>query len=130
MGSADTTHPMVAALEDGTGCAPQNKETLMLDLGLGGKIAIISGGSEGLGRAAAERLAREGARVTVCARRKDVLEAAADGIRKATGGDLLAIPADVTRAADIEQVVRATNDKWGGVDILLNNAGTSAAAAF
>jgi len=43
---------------------------------------------------------------------------------------VLAIPADVTRAADIEQVVRATNDKWGGVDILLNNAGTSAAAAF
>jgi 3-oxoacyl-[acyl-carrier protein] reductase len=103
---------------------------MALDLGLGGKIAIISGGSEGLGRAAAERLAREGAKVTICARRKDVLEAAADGIRKATGGDLLAIPADATKAADIENVVRATQDKWGGVDILLNNAGTSAAAAF
>ena len=46
---------------------------MALDLGLGGKIAIISGGSEGLGRAAAERLAREGAKVTICARRKDVL---------------------------------------------------------
>jgi 3-oxoacyl-[acyl-carrier protein] reductase len=103
---------------------------MALDLGLGGKIAIISGGSEGLGRAAAERLAREGAKVTICARRKDVLEATADGIRKATGGDLLAIPADATKAADIENVVRATQDKWGGVDILLNNAGTSAAAAF
>src|SRR4029450_7583628 len=103
---------------------------MALDLGLGGKIAIISGGSEGLGRAAAERLAREGAKGTICGRRKDGLEAAADGSRKARGGDLLAIPADATKAADIENVVRATQDKWGGVDILLNNAGTSAAAAF
>jgi NAD(P)-dependent dehydrogenase (short-subunit alcohol dehydrogenase family) len=58
----------------------------MLDLGLGGKVAIITGGSEGLGRAAAERLAREGARVAICGRRKEPLEKAADGIRKATGG--------------------------------------------
>ena len=103
---------------------------MALDLELGGKVAIISGGSEGLGRAAAERLAREGARVAICARRKDVLEAAAEGIRKATSGEVLAIPADATKAADIENVVRATVDRWGGVDILLNNAGTSAAAAF
>ena len=46
----------------------------MLDLGLDGKVAIITGGSEGLGRAAAERLAREGARVVICGRRKDVLD--------------------------------------------------------
>ena len=103
---------------------------MALDLGLGGKVAIISGGSEGLGRAAAERLAREGAKVTICARRKDVLEAAAAEIRKATGGEVLAIPADATQAGDIETVVRGTVDRWGGVDILLNNAGTSAAAAF
>ncbi len=103
---------------------------MALDLGLSGKVAIISGGSEGLGRAAAERLAHEGAKVTICARRKDVLEAAAGEIRKATGGDVLAIPADVTRASDIETVVRGAVDRWGGVDILLNNAGTSAAAAF
>ena len=75
---------------------------MALDLGLGGKVAIISGGSEGLGRAAAERLAREGAKVAICARRKDVLEAAAEGIRKATSGEVLAIPADATKAADIE----------------------------
>src|ERR671922_2669945 len=67
-----------------------------LELGLQGKVAIVTGGSEGMGRAAAERLARSGARVTVCARRKDVLERAAEDIRKATGGELLALPADVS----------------------------------
>jgi NAD(P)-dependent dehydrogenase (short-subunit alcohol dehydrogenase family) len=103
---------------------------MALDLGLGGKVAIISGGSEGMGRAAAERLAREGAKVTICARRKDVLEKAAEDVKKASGGDVLAVPADATKAADIENVVRATVARWGGVDILLNNAGTSAAAAF
>jgi NAD(P)-dependent dehydrogenase (short-subunit alcohol dehydrogenase family) len=102
----------------------------MLELGLGGKVAIITGASEGLGRACAERLAREGTRVAMCARRKDVLERAAEEIRKATGAEILAMPADVTRAADIEALVAATATRWGGVDILVNNAGTSRAAAF
>ena len=101
-----------------------------LDLGLKGKIAIVTGGSEGMGRAAAERFARSGARVTMCARRKDVLEHAAEDIRKATGAELLPLAADVTRAGDCEAVVAATVRQFGGVDILLNNAGTSAAGAF
>jgi len=102
----------------------------MLELGLGGKVVIVTGGSEGLGRATAERFAREGARVAICARRKDVLERAADGIRKATGGEVLAQPADVTQAADIESFVNAVVARFNGVDILVNNAGTSSAAAF
>ena len=101
----------------------------MLDLGLAGKVAIITGGSEGLGRAAAERLAAEGARVAVCARRPDVLERAAAGIRKA-GGQVLARPVDVTKADQIETFVNEVVREWDGVDILLNNAGTSAAASF
>ena len=101
----------------------------MLDLGLGGKVAIITGGSEGLGRAAAERLAAEGARVAICARRADVLERAAEGIRKA-GGQVLARPVDVTKADQIEKFVGEVVGQWGGVDILVNNAGTSAAASF
>jgi 3-oxoacyl-[acyl-carrier protein] reductase len=102
-----------------------------LDLGLKGKIAIVTGGSEGLGRAAVERLARSGARVTMCARRKDVLERAAEEIRKATAGaELLPLSADVSRASECEAVVAATVRQFGGVDILLNNAGTSAAAPF
>ncbi len=101
----------------------------MLDLGLDGKVAIITGGSEGLGRAAAQRLAAEGARVAICARRPDVLERAAEGIRKA-GGQVLARPVDVSKADQIETFVGEVLSEWGGVDILLNNAGTSAAASF
>jgi NAD(P)-dependent dehydrogenase (short-subunit alcohol dehydrogenase family) len=101
-----------------------------LELGLAGKIAIVTGGSEGMGRAAVERLARSGARVATCARRKDVLERAVEDIRKATGAEVLALPADVSKVADCESVVAATIRQFGGIDILLNNAGTSAAAAF
>ena len=103
---------------------------MALELELKGKVAIISGGSDGMGRAAAERLASEGVKVGICARRKDHLERAAEEIRKATGGEVLAVPADVSRAADVEAVVKAVADRWGGVDILLNNAGTSNANAF
>jgi NAD(P)-dependent dehydrogenase (short-subunit alcohol dehydrogenase family) len=101
----------------------------MLDLGLGGKVAIITGASEGLGRAAAQKLAAEGARVAICARRPDVLERAAAGIRSA-GGQVLARPVDVTKADQIEKFVGEVVSAWGGVDILVNNAGTSAAGSF
>jgi NAD(P)-dependent dehydrogenase (short-subunit alcohol dehydrogenase family) len=101
-----------------------------LELGLKDKVAIVTGASEGLGRACAERFARSGVRVAMCARRADVLEAAAKGIRQATGAEVLARPADVTRAADVEAFVAAVVSSFGGVDVLVNNAGTSAAAAF
>jgi len=102
----------------------------MLELGLKGKVAIITGGSDGLGRASAEKLAAEGVKVAIAARRKEHLEKAADEIRKATGGQVLAHVADVSRAADCEAYVKAVIDKWGDVDILFNNAGTSAGNAF
>jgi NAD(P)-dependent dehydrogenase (short-subunit alcohol dehydrogenase family) len=102
----------------------------MLDLGLTGKVAIVTGGSEGLGRATAMRFAAEGCHVMICARRKDVLEQASHAIRKETGVQVLAQSADVTRPADVEAVVNATVAAHGGVDILVNNAGTSMAGAF
>src|SRR5438128_3415390 len=101
----------------------------MLDLGLKGKVAVVTGGSEGLGRATAERLATEGAHVAICARRPDVLERAAEGIRKG-GGQVLARSVDVSKADQIDKFVGEVMREWGGVDILLNNAGTSAAASF
>ncbi len=101
-----------------------------LDLGLKDKVAIVTGGSEGLGLACVQRLARCGARVATCARRPDVLSAAASRIGRETGADILALPADVTRADDIARFVDSVRARFGGVDILINNAGTSAAHAF
>src|SRR2546425_5032015 len=101
-----------------------------LELGLNGKVAIVTGGSEGLGRACVERFARSGAKVAVCARRKDVLERATDAIRRATGGAILAMATHVTPAAEVEAFVAATVAQVGGVDILLNNAGPASASGF
>src|SRR5690348_18256545 len=101
-----------------------------LELGLKGKVAIVTGGSEGLGKAAVERFARSGARIVACARRKYVLEQAIGDIRKATSAEVLPVSADVATAAGCECVVAATIRQFGTVDILLDNAGTSAAAGF
>jgi 3-oxoacyl-[acyl-carrier protein] reductase len=102
----------------------------VLELGLAGKVAIVTGGSEGLGRACVERFARSGAKVAACARRKDVLERSADDIRRATGAEILTMAADVTHPHEVEAFVAATVAQFGGVDILVNNAGTSLAAGF
>ncbi len=101
-----------------------------LELGLKDRVAIVTGASEGLGRATAARFARSGAKVAMCARRPDVLEAAAAAIRKDTGADVLAIPTDVTRASEVDAFVKAVVGRFGGLDVLVNNAGTSAAAPF
>ena len=101
-----------------------------LELGLAGKVAIVTGGNDGLGRACVERFARSGARVATCARRKELLDRVADEVRRATGADVLAVPCDVTRAEQVDAFMTATIRRFGGVDILVNNAGTSAAAGF
>jgi 3-oxoacyl-[acyl-carrier protein] reductase len=102
----------------------------VLELGLAGKVAIVTGGSEGLGRACVERFAKSGAKVATCARRKDVLERAVGAIQKTTGGDILAMATDVTHGPEVEAFVAATVARFGGIDILVNNAGTSSAAGF
>lgn len=101
-----------------------------MDLGLNGKVAIVTGGSEGIGKAAANSMAREGATVVICARRADVLEAAAEEIRAATGGEVKAIPTDVTDNDQIASLFDNVIQTYGRVDILVNNAGTSAAGLF
>lgn len=101
-----------------------------MDLGLKGKVAIITGGSEGIGKAAAWSMAAEGAQVVICARRIDVLEAAAEEIRTETGGEVLAIATDVTEMDQVQALVDQTLSTFGRVDILVNNAGTSSAHPF
>ena len=94
-----------------------------MDLGLDGKVALVAASSKGLGRASALVLAREGVRVTICARTDADLQAAAGIIRQETGAEVLAVPADLSTAAGIRSAVAATSDRFGGVDILVNNSG-------
>jgi NAD(P)-dependent dehydrogenase (short-subunit alcohol dehydrogenase family) len=101
-----------------------------VDLGLNGKVAVVTGGSEGIGRAAAQSLGREGASVVVCARRADVLKEAADAVAEATGAQIVPVQADVTNVVDVERVIQTAVDRFGRLDILINNAGTSAAGEF
>jgi NAD(P)-dependent dehydrogenase (short-subunit alcohol dehydrogenase family) len=101
-----------------------------MDLGLTQKVAIITGGSEGIGKAAAHRMAEEGARVVIVARRPEVLEAAAQDIRKSATGEVLPLQGDVTEDATIHRVVETTLHNFGRIDILVNNAGVSMAKPF
>ena len=101
-----------------------------MDLGLTGKVAIVTGGSDGIGKAAAQRMAAEGAQAVIVARRPEVLEAAAQDIRTATGGTVLPIQGDVTAPETVNRVLEMTLNNFGRVDILVNNAGTSMARPF
>ena len=101
-----------------------------VDLGLDRKVALVAASSKGLGKASALALAREGARVTVCARTALDLEATAEEIRRETGAEVLAVPADLSQARDIENVVSATVERFGGVDVLVDNSGGPARGRF
>src|ERR1700691_2549311 len=97
-----------------------------MDLHLTGKVVLITGGTDGLGAALADRLVEEGARVAVCGRDPDRLAATEQRLRDA-GGDALVVQADVTNLADLERFVDAAIARWGRLDGLVNNAGKSAA---
>ena len=91
-----------------------------------GRVVLVTGGSDGLGAALAERLVAEGAAVAICARGADRLEATAAAI----GGDVLAQQADVTSPEDCERLLAAIDERWGRLDGIVNNAGTMAGGAF
>ena len=93
-----------------------------MDLGLKGKCALVTGASKGLGQAIAEELAKEGAHLSLCARGKEDLAKTATEMR-AHGVKVVAIPADVTIAADVQRVIDETIKQLGQIDILINNAG-------
>ncbi len=94
-----------------------------MDLGLRDKVAVITGGSVGIGLATAKGLAREGANVVVAARNAERLEAARAEIA-AEGTRVLAVECDVATAGGCDTLVAAAEKEFGGVDILINNAGT------
>lgn len=101
-----------------------------MELGLEGKVAIVTGGSKGIGRATALGLAQEGANVAICARGVEDLEMAAAEISELTGRTILPVRADMTMLEDIQNLVATTVAELGGVDILVNNAVNSVAAPF
>ncbi|WP_067621478.1 SDR family NAD(P)-dependent oxidoreductase [Alicyclobacillus acidiphilus] len=101
-----------------------------MDLGVKGKVALITGGSKGIGFATALELAKEGARVAICARTEADLQRAAAEIQSAAHGDVFYVPADVRQADDCARVVQAVFHHYGRLDILINNAGTSNARPF
>ena len=94
-----------------------------MDLGLRDKVAVITGGSVGIGLAIGKGLAAEGAQVVIGARNADRLEAARAEIAEA-GTRVLAVTCDVATAAGCDALVAATTEAFGGADILINNAGT------
>ena len=100
-----------------------------MELGLKGKVAIVTGATEGIGKATAVQLAREGAKVAICARRTELVTKTADEIMRA-GGDAFGMPADMSKAPDIERFMKAVIERFGRIDILINNAGTSARGKF
>ncbi len=93
------------------------------------KVAIVTGSSQGIGRAIATRFAAEGAKVTVTGLGKEALEETAAFLRN-QGGQAIAIEADVRYRADIDRMVDNTLREWGRIDVLVNNAGVNRTASF
>src|SRR5581483_1424398 len=89
---------------------------------LRGAVVIVTGASAGIGRETALEFARHGANVVVAARRANRLEALAGEVRR-IGAEALVVPADVARPEDIARIVQAALDRWGRIDVLVNNAG-------
>ena len=96
-----------------------------MDLRLKGKIALVTGGSEGIGKGIARALANEGCKVAICARRKEPLEATAKELSKETGQEIIAITADLTKAEDAKNFIDKAVKHFGRVDIMVNNAGSA-----
>ena len=101
-----------------------------MDLGLKGKVALVTAASKGMGKASALAFATEGARVAMCARSESDLKTAADEIRTATRAEVLPVVADVTKKQDVEALVRRVTASLGAPDILVANAGGPARGFF
>ena len=96
-----------------------------MDLKLTGKTALVTGGSEGIGKGIAWALAKEGVDVAICARRMEPLKATADEIAKATGRKIVPITADLTKDADCKSFIEEAHKAMGRIDLMINNAGSA-----
>jgi NAD(P)-dependent dehydrogenase (short-subunit alcohol dehydrogenase family) len=95
-----------------------------MDLGLAGRVAIVTGGSRGIGRAIAKELASEGVDVAICARQRQALDEAAKALTNETGRRVIPIVADTMSSESVAHLVEATLAAFGRVDVLVNNAST------
>ncbi|AST93077.1 SDR family oxidoreductase [Sutcliffiella cohnii] len=97
---------------------------------LKGKTAIITGGGKGLGAQMANVLARAGANIVICSRNEEICKQTCKQLEEEAGVQTLAISCDVTKGEEIEAVIQATMEKFGQIDILINNSGTSWISPF
>ena len=101
-----------------------------MDLGLEGKVALVTAASKGLGRAVATELAREGARVVISSRDEDALSKTAAEIHEETGAEVAYRAANLRNAEDIKALISHAAERFGGVDVLVNNTGGPPAGTF
>src|SRR5437870_3135151 len=101
-----------------------------MDLGLKDKVAIVTGGSSGIGLATARLFLEEGARVAICARGEERLKAAAEDLQRLPGARLFAQVCDVLNSGQVQTFIEGAVRELGGVDILVNNAGRSRLTTF
>jgi len=95
-----------------------------MDLGLDGKVVLVTGGSKGIGKAVARGLLQERAKVAICARTKSELDAAAAELAKG-GGEVFAVAGDLTREGEVQKIVDAVVTRFARIDVLINNAGAA-----
>ena len=101
-----------------------------MDLGIKGRVAIVSGGSRGIGRETAREFLEAGVKVMICARNGDAVTTTAKELTQKTGGDVRSIAADMRKPEDVQRLVDETVRAFGTVDILVNNAGTMYSGRF
>lgn len=101
-----------------------------MELGLSGKVAVVTGASKGIGLQTALQLVQEGAKVVICARNEASLAEAAQKIYEETNVHVLTVSADMTKEEDCQKVIDIAVEQYGSLHILVNNAGTSAAHSF
>jgi NAD(P)-dependent dehydrogenase (short-subunit alcohol dehydrogenase family) len=94
-----------------------------MELGLSGRVAVVTGGSKGIGRAIARGLGREGVKLVLLARGQELLEKTAEEIRKESGADVLAVSTDITKTDQVDASAQAAKAAFGSVHIVVNNAG-------